>query len=156
MKKRGKKGQFYLVAAIIIVGIVIALSVILNYSSKTNSYGTEEIAKELTIEGEKVIDYDEFNNGDFTEIYDFSNQYSYYVGEDTDIYFILVDKINGFEDAYMYTQGQKVDLRSDLVVNEDVIFRYDNINYNFKLEEGKGFYFIVVYEKGGDRYVFTG
>ncbi|MGY4884762.1 MAG: hypothetical protein ACP5NZ_04260 [Nanobdellota archaeon] len=149
-----KRGQFYLVATIIIVAVLIGLAATLNYSTKKSSYEAEEIAKELKIEGEKVLDYDANTGSDRFE--DFANDYSYYVGEDKDIYFIVVDKSTGFQDAFMYTEGQRVDLGSNLIVNNEVTFRYNNQNYEFKLEEGKAFYFIVVYDKGGDTYVLTG
>lgn len=155
MKKRNKRGQFYLVATIIIVGLVVSVSVILNFSTKTNYYNVEKVAKELAIEGEKVLDYDSFNSAN--EFDDFSNAYSSYAGEDKDIYFIIVDESNGIEEAYKYTQGEKVILNSDLSVGgENIRFILDSKEYNFKLGQGKNFYFIVVYDKGGERYVYTG
>ena len=48
MKKGDKRGQFYLVAAIIISGILISLAYLANYSTKNVSYEAEEIAEELT------------------------------------------------------------------------------------------------------------
>jgi hypothetical protein len=67
-----------------------------------------------------------------------------------------VDEDDGIEKAYKYTNHQKVDLSSDLVVTDNIRFRLDSKDYNFKLEEGKNFYSIVVYDTGGDRYVYTG
>ena len=49
MKKGDKRGQFYLIAAIIISGILISLAYLANYSTKNVSYEAEEIAKELKI-----------------------------------------------------------------------------------------------------------
>jgi len=152
MKKGDKRGQFYLVASIIIVAVVIALAATLNNSSRESTNIAEDIAVELRIEGENVLDYEE-NTGINVFVDQFSRDYSAYVGEDKDIYFIVVDKSTGFQDAYIYTNGQKVSLESDLVVGEEIVFRYDSRNYNFKLEEGKSFYYIIVYETGGDRYV---
>ncbi len=152
MKKGDKRGQFYLVASIIIVAVVIALAATLNNSSRESTNIAEDIAVELRIEGENVLDYEE-NTGTNVFVDQFSRDYSAYVGEDKDIYFIVVDKSTGFQDAYIYTNGQKVSLESDLVVGEEIVFRYDSRNYNFKLEEGKSFYYIIVYETGGDRYV---
>ena len=50
MKKGDKRGQFYLIAAIIISGILISLAYLANYSTKNVSYEAEEIAEELKIE----------------------------------------------------------------------------------------------------------
>ncbi len=149
---KNKRGQFYLVASIIVVAVVIALAATLNNSSRESTNVADEIGVELRIEGENVLDYEE-NTGANVFIDQFSRDYSAYAGEDKDVYFIVVDKSTGFQDAYIYTQGQKVSLESDLNVGENVVFRYDGRNYEFKLEEGKSFYYIIVYDRGGDRYV---
>jgi len=153
-KKRGnKKGQFYFMATIIIVGFMIGLAVVLNYSTKSNSYEAEEIAKELSIESEKVIDYDTIHSSN--EFENFAKDYSYYVGGDKEIYFIIVEGAN--EKAYRYNGEAKIDLSGDLdVEGEEIQFSlYDNI-YSFELEDGKNFYFVLIYDKGGERYVLSG
>ncbi len=155
MIKRGNKtGQFYFMATIIIIGLIIGLAVIFNYSTKSNSYEAEEIAKELSIESEKVMDYDSFHSSDEFEV-NFAKDYSSYVGKDKEIYFILV---NGEQkEAYKYTEGIKIDLISYLeVIGEEIQFSLDNRIYVFKLEDGKNFYFLVAYNKRGERYVFSG
>jgi len=152
IKKIYKKGQFYLVATIIIVGLMIGLAVIFNYSTKTNSYETEEIAKELSIESQKVMDYDMVHSTN--EFENFAKDYSSYVGEEKDIYFIIVNE-SGDGEAYKYTGGIKVPL-NDLVVGSNIQFTLDSKIYNFTLEKGKNFYFIIIYDKGGERYVYTG
>ena len=58
MEKNKKRGQFYLMAAIIIIAILSGLTFIFNYSvpgvgSVQNFY----IKEELSIEAEKVMDY---------------------------------------------------------------------------------------------------
>lgn len=153
MKKNNKRGQFYLIATIIIVGLVVALSAALNSATKTNSHDAEEISKELSIESENVLDYDTVNSAN--EFENFAKDYSAYVGEDKSIYFIIVN--GSSKEAYKYSNGIKVDLTDDLVVNSDnIIFTLDKKDYDFKLEKGKNFYFIIIQDKGGERYVFTG
>lgn len=155
MIKRGdKRAQFYLVATIIIVGLLVGLSVVFNYSTKASSYGIEKITKELNIEGEKVLDYDSAHSTN--EFESFSRDYSAYIGEDKDIYFIIVDEDASVEEAYKYSEGEKVSLNSYLVVDGSIRFTLDGKVYNFELKEGKNFYFIIIYDKGGERYVYTG
>jgi hypothetical protein len=155
--RKKKKGQFYLISTIILVGLLVGLTVAFNYSARTDSSEVEKIARELRIESEKVLDYEAFNPGTgINEFDDFSKKYSYYAGEDKDIYFILVDQNYGIEEAYKYTGETKVDLSDDLIIGEDIQFILDEKYYTFKLEEGKSFYFIIVYDTGGERYVFTG
>lgn len=154
---KNKRGQFYLVATIIIVGLLVGLSVVVNYSIKSSSYGIEKITKELNIEGEKVLDYEAVNpSTELDEFDDFSEKYSAYIGDDKDIYFIIVDEEENVKEAYKYTDGTKVDLSSDLIVDSSIKFNLNSRTYNFELEKGKNFYFVLVYEKGGESYVYTG
>jgi archaellin len=155
-QKKNSKGQFFLIAAIIIAGILIGIAYMINYSTKTVSHEAEEVADELRIEAEYVLDY-ELNNPvtPIDEFEDFSAEYSAYA-EDKDIYFIVVDLDNGVQDAYMYNENLKVDLGSDLHVGSgEIQFNIDK-PYTFPLEEGKNFYSVVIYDKGGERYVYTG
>ena len=43
----GKKGQFYLIAAIILATIIIGISVVMNYSKKQDSGNLENLKEEL-------------------------------------------------------------------------------------------------------------
>lgn len=153
-----KKGQFYLIAAIIIAGILAALAVTSNYLSRTDSTSVEKIQRELKIEGEKVLDYEAINSGtSLNEFDDFSKKYSYYAGSDKDIYFILVDQNRGVREAYKYTGETRVNFDEDLTVSsENIVFSLDGRDYTFDLEEGKNFYFVIVYDTRGERYVSTG
>jgi hypothetical protein len=148
-----KKGQFYLIATIIIVGLIIGLAVMFNYSTKNSSFEAEEIAKELRIEGEKVMDYDTmYSTNQFEK---FASEYSSYVGEDKEIYFIFVEGAS--KEAYRYNGGVKEDLTTNLnVAGNNIKFIIREEIYNFDLEEGKNFYFVVAHETGGERYVFSG
>lgn len=144
-----------MVATIIIVGLVIALSVAINYSTKTNYSDVEEVAKMLSIESQYVLDHDTYNTKN--EFDNFGMIYSQYAGADKSIYFIFVNgKDTSEKEAYKYSGGNKVDLSSNLAVGSDIQYTLDSRVYHFKLEYGKNFYFIVAQDKGGERYVFTG
>jgi hypothetical protein len=149
---KNSKGQFFLMATIIIIGLIIGLVVIFNYSTKSNSYQAEEIAKGLSIESEKVLDYDSIHSSN--EFENFARDYSSYAGEDKEIYFIIVDGAD--REAYKYSEGVKIPLNGYLVVGSNIQFTLDSKIYSFKLENGKNFYFILVYNKGGEKYVFSG
>ncbi len=156
MKKRDKRGQFYLIAAIIIAGILIAISYASNYSQKRVSYDAREIAEELRIEAEYVLDYELNNPGaGIEEFQDFSMEFSDYA-KDKDIYFILVDLANGLQDAYKYTGAVKVPSGELYVGGNEIQYTIDEGTYTFPLEEGKNFYYVVIDYKGGEKYVYTG
>jgi hypothetical protein len=150
---RNKRGQFYLISTIVIVGLVIGLVVTYNYYKKDYSYVAKEIANEVEIESAKVMDYDTIHSTEKFE--DFARDYSYYVGEEKEIYFILVEGEE--KEAYKYAGEEKEDLSSNLsVVGDDIKFTLEKEDYTFKLEDGKNLYFLIVHETGGERYVFSG
>jgi hypothetical protein len=148
-----KKAQFYFMATIVLIGLVAGLALTYNYSKKTNFYDVEQLAEELSIESEKVLDYDlvhssnQFNN--------FAKDYSAYAGEDKEIYFITVNE--GVKEAYKYTEGVKEDFSTYLSVqNNKIEFFIGEVLYTFPLEKGNNFYFVLSYEKNGEKYVFSG
>jgi hypothetical protein len=151
MKRGDKKGQFYLVAAMIIIIIVSSIVSISNYSIERDlGKDIEKIGEELEIEIYKVLDYDNANNQDMME--DFTEKYSKYVGEETEIIFIYVGETN---EAYTYEDDLRIELNSGLsVVEEEVIFNYGNKDYQFNLNRGNNFYFIISKEVGNEKYVY--
>lgn len=157
MKKGDKRGQFYLIAAIIIAGILIGISYIINYSTKSVSYEAEESANELRIEAERVMDY-EMNNPltALNELEDFAMEYSYHESG-KEIYFIVYDPATSLREAYSYSENNKVDYTGDLEIGDtEIYFNNDNKVYTFPLEKGKNFYFLIIYDSGGERYVYAG
>lgn len=151
MKKGDTKGQFYLIATIIIVVVIIGFAVITNYSFKKSSSKLEAIGEELKIEGEKVLDYDTVNEPD--EFENFAKDYSEYIGDEIDIYFI-VGEGTSFE-AYEYDGESKNDLSANLVVGSNIVFTLEEVDYEFDLEQGKNFYFIITQKIRGEKYVVT-
>ncbi len=155
MKKGDKRGQFYLIAAIIIAGILIAISYASNYSSKKVSHDAEEIAEELRIEAEYVLDYELNNPGTgIEEFQDFSMEFSDYA-KDKDIYFIIVDQGNGIQEHYKYTGASRIPSGELFLGGGEIQFNIDGGTYTFPLEEGKNFYSVIIYYKGGEKYVYT-
>jgi hypothetical protein len=153
MRKGDKAGQFYLIAAIIIAGLVIGFAVINNSSSNKSPVELKEMVEELQIEGEQVLNYDLVHSTNQFE--EFSNDYSAYAGEDKEIYFIVGDDSAGFH-AYRYTGGDKTDLDSDLTIGSNIAFNLYGISYEFKKEKGENFYFILNKKIEDENYVLAG
>jgi hypothetical protein len=150
-----KKGQFYLIAAIIIAGIVIGISYLVNYSNRTVSNEGEDIGRQLKIEGEKVMDYELANPGMSRFDY-FAMQFSSYAN-DKDIYFIIVDVNENIYESYVYNEDMRVDLPDNLEVGDkEIYFTFNSNRYTYPLEKGKNFYYLLTYYKGGEQYVYTG
>ena len=59
MQKRrwNKSGQFYLIAAIVIISVIIGFTSVANYSKKKSSEGMNELRDELQIETAKILEY---------------------------------------------------------------------------------------------------
>lgn len=148
---KSKRGQFYLIATMIIIAIIISFAAISNYSFKKSPSRFEEMAKELRIEGEKVLDYDKIHSTSQFEI--FAKDYSEYAGNEIDIYFIVGNSPVG---AFRYDGETRVNLNEYLDVGSSIVFTLDEVDYEFELEEGINFYFIIVQELEGEKYVVAG
>jgi hypothetical protein len=149
-KKR--KGQFYLVASVIIVVIVVGLITISNYSKSDKKSNIDKYGKEFEIESEKVLDYDALN-GD-NKIENFTKEYSIYMGNKINASYIYGTE--GNMNAFTYLDGDYVDLNSDLSFDSDeMIFEYADSVYRFNIEKGKNFYFVFYQNIGGEKYVYT-
>ena len=150
LKLRGKKGQFYLIASIIIVGILISLVAIQNYSFEKSVSSLNDLSDELKIEGESVLNYDQRHGQN--EFENFAKNYSKYVGDSVEIYFILGD-FNSVE-VYRYTNGVKEISNSELNGDNLDITLYGDL-YNFKLNKGDNFHFIMLESKDLEKYVIV-
>ena len=105
---------------------------------------------------EYVLDYELKNDKEVLD--DFSMRYSDYA-RDKEIYYIVVDNnpATPVKEAYMFNGNQKIILNDRLFVGPKTIeFNLDEKTYSFPKEEGKNFYFVIIYDKGGERYVYTG
>lgn len=148
---RGVKGQFYLIAAIILATIIVTLVSITNYSVKKDSSHVENIGKGLETEIEKVIDYDEINGQN--KLDNFTAEYSSFA-KDMEIFFIETD--GSSTEAYTYIEEVQVDLSSDVnILSDEITFVQDDIEYTFDLNKGKNFYFVITQDIGGEKYVYT-
>jgi len=170
----GKKGQFYLIAAIILATIIIGISVVVNYSKKQNSGNLENLKEELQIESENVLDYGAYNGLSDSAmenlLTDFSKDYINSKGKDKNLYFLFGDsvslkvvasqsleetaKINvgGGEEVLGIVQGTIFEDSYSPLGNQ-VSLIVNDFTHNFKLEGGENFYFLISQEIGGGTYV---
>lgn len=152
MLKGDKGGQFYLLAAIIIVGVFVGVVALSNYSFKKTSSEISSIGDELRYEGERVLDYDSKNSAE--EFYDFAANYSGYVGSDFEIYYII--ERGGNQEVFTYSEGQRSNVESYSVEGSVLTLSVDDREYEFGLEEGDDFHFLIIEEKEDERYVVQG
>lgn len=176
MIKEDKRGQFYLLAAIVIIVVIVSFAAISNYTSKQSSIKLYDVKDELGIESGKVLDFgtidetvsDDVLLGHFTTVYDD------YAGEGKDIYFIFGNEEGLL--AYSYTEevigeisltfgeGDPTNLnilerqKQNLPYTTSegiVIVTIEDNEYEFELKPGQNFYFVISQQIGEEQVVVT-
>ncbi len=164
------RGQFYLIAAIVIIAIIIGFAAVSNSARKLDQTRVYDLGEELGIEGEQVLDYGLVTN-DF-KIEDFTSRFADYAEEEkTNILFIFGDdqgkiRVRTYEELVVgsigigttktnITRTGRVDeiIDPDLLEDDIVTIKFGETNYDFELKPDQTFYFII-YKKGeGEDYV---
>ena len=68
-KKKGKRAQFYLLAAVIVVLVIMSLSSVVTYSIiRSQPKSTQELSQNLRTESPNVIRYGIFNNQNMSSL----------------------------------------------------------------------------------------
>lgn len=145
-----KRGQFFLIAAVIIVVIILGFIVISNYAKKEKYIKVYDMEDELKIESQKVLDYQSLHG---SKIREFGQDYSSYIGEGTDIYFITGTESS--LEMYKYLNGAESPAEEPVVEGDTIIASVDGSEYQFALTE-ENFYFIISQEISNEKYVVTG
>ncbi len=171
---KNHKGQFYLIAAIIIIGLIIGFAAIKNYTQKKEVIKLYNLGEELGIESQNVLEYgtyNELNENDMEDLLtDFVESYADYAAEDRNLYFLF-----GNSKKFNFIVYQ--DLASEVSVDigegiriiqtgksefipkdgkiEKVVIKIGDLAYDFDLEQGENFYFVISQEIEGEQYVVT-
>ncbi len=155
-----KRGQFYLIAALVIISIIIGFAAVSNYLQQKESIKLYNLGEELGIESENVLDFGTYNGFDETEMEDllknFIGTYAEYIEEGIEIYFIFGNRDNIA--VVGYRQLEEVPFISAEITasGKEVIVTINSIKYPFELEKGENFYFVISQEIGGEKHVVIG
>lgn len=181
MKRWNKSAQFYLLAAILLVAIIVGFVAVNNYSKNKNPVKVYDLGKELNVEGAKVLDWGTVQEQDLSNIFNnFYKNFSLYAGEgNRQITFILGDK----EKICIYTSntvptggeslgGSVIPITKDSLSEnckpgtckresigdnrEKITCTLNSIEYEFELTPGENFYFIISQEINGEQHVVRG
>ncbi|MDD5699845.1 MAG: hypothetical protein PHH00_01470 [Candidatus Nanoarchaeia archaeon] len=166
-----KRGQVYLIAAIIIITIAAGLITISNYVSSHQTQDIYYLRDEIKIESSRVMDYAALNSANFKNtMINFSEQYMnntrgnnfYFVlGSETSMTFLAYQSFN----ATIFLDG--ADKTSDVGIGRiyignsfdpgaNVTLGINGNDYVFKLNVGNNYGFIISGEKGGQDYIARG
>jgi len=180
MEKRGKnkKAQFYLIAAVIIVMVVIGLSGITNYSKSTKKpVKFYDLSSELSEESSRVIDYGIYSGKDKIEDFIDYNLIEYAKEKEIGAEFVFVYGNTQSAKIATYTIGGvgkiSFDFGSTHTAKEiqgysskkEAVSGVNGVNVQVKilekyytfppLENQQNFYFVIVKEKDKETYVAT-
>lgn len=173
-----KRGQFYLIAAILIIIIVAAMIGVKTYVSANPKPRTvQSMSSELKEEGFRVVDYGIYNNENITKLLsNFTDMYAPYFTKKTNnanVIFVYGNKSDLFSAKYETASTGKIsaniggnvagawNMESGIVNRTRINVAGNKVNvtifnktYIFDLKENNEmFYFVIVQEKEGEVYV---
>ncbi|MFA5173590.1 MAG: hypothetical protein WC438_00225 [Candidatus Pacearchaeota archaeon] len=173
-----KKGQFYLVAAILIVMILFGIFSVRSYAVvNSEPRKVQDISSELKEETARIVDYGIYSASNITQLYEnFTDKdYSEYFlkkTEQTNVVFIYGNKTNLYSIQYLPTETGTVSATlggASTVWNEETTYinktkiipiagstvltvnLFDK-EFKFDLRENQMFYFIVAQQQEGEIY----
>ena len=175
-----KKGQFYLIAAIIIIIVIVSLSGVTNYIEKRKEpVKFYDLSKELSEEGARVVDYGIYNKEDIPLLMiSFTDSYfiNYTKEKETEVVFVYGNKNNITVTTYTNQSTGEISINFGTTnmgirgagrhqanrttftpgSGEDkVTVTILENSYKFTLKEGENFFFIITRTSGEERYVTT-
>jgi len=171
-----KRGQFFLMAALVIIAVLFSIGIIYNYARvQPEDKRVADLSKEFGYEGAKVIDsgiYQQKEQGaiknyltDLAVDYATSDSDSDFMAIYGDISSITSFKTNCIAAGSAIVGGGALEVCSGknistienpqfVNINENEIsFFFEDEQYKFNLREGQNFYIIVKKDKGGEKYV---
>lgn len=170
IKRSDRRGQFYLLSAIVIISIIIGFSAVSTYT-RSSPVRILDLGEELDIESANVLDYGTYNEdeiGNFDDfIEDFAEDYAKYLGEDKTVSFVfgnpsdpsgtatvlnyeeisLGDIEQGGKKVYTTTARESTPSQLD-IEGEKIKVIINNVVYEIDLKPGENFYFVISQEVG--------
>lgn len=180
--KKNKRGQFYLLAAIIIIGVIAGFaSIMIYYKEDITPIKVEDLKEELELESSKVIDHGTFKQKNSAELRDlvanFSEEFSEYSeSPERSLFFVIGNPESGIVSNYttesagsVTVEGGRGEGKSKAPIHEkrwkvddlnDYLKEGKNISIKgkkVKLKEGFNFYFVLEQRTSeGEKYITEG
>lgn len=173
MLKRGRKAQFYIVAAIIIILIIVGMLATNYITPKSENSSLYDVSDVLKSESGRVIDYGIYKKEDMpkliqnwtTKIYEYSGTF---LAENQSLIFLYGDTKNmtilGFSEISSKISSDFGGGQQQISVEQTVIVPYSSkpsnnkinitietdgkeVPYEFELKPGQNFYFVIKTDK---------
>jgi hypothetical protein len=171
-----KRGQFYLIAALVIVGIIVGLATVYNSAKSVTEDSTiYDLSDEINFEGSQILASGLFNADsetdmnskiiNLTDYYARSNPESELLivyGNSTNLTYVAYT--NSITGSISIAGGISIVQTSHLtkrigtvtVTGSTVeVYLSNNVQYTFRIKPGYQFYLIMKKEKGGETFVST-
>jgi len=174
-----KRGQFYIIAAIIIVVVIVGLSSIANYAIvRKKPVKFYDLGEELNIESGRVVEHGIYNEIDVPSlIEDFTDKYFVNYSEEkekgTELIFVYGNKENAKISTYtteatgeiILTYGagsftisgydKYIPERKTLsnIGEDSIVLNIFNNDYSFSLQEGENFLFVISKKTEEETYI---
>jgi len=166
-----KRGQFYLIAALIILTLATGFVIISNKASSVSNYQIQGLKEEIRLESSNIIDYAAYKNLGNSETESMlTNLSNYYINnsQNGNFYFIIGTQSSFVVRAYQrYAENVSIggiawDLGVLEVVHEksdsgdSIDIKINGTSFSFKINRGENFHFVVSSLNKGQKYVITG
>ena len=177
---KNKRGQFYIVTAVLILLIIIGIVGIKSYAVvKSEPRKIQDISSELKEETPRILDYGIYNSSNLTNLVDdfVENKYAEYFLKktgNTSVVFIYGNKTtlwtsqylesstgtisatlgpaaSGWQQTASYSNKTQIDVSS--LTGGILTVDIFNKEFEFELRDNEMFYFLITQEKDGERYV---
>jgi len=174
-----KRGQFYLVAAVIIIMVLIGVASVKTYAIiRSEPRQIQDIGSELNEEGSRIVDYGIYNPGELDNVLNtFNVEYAPYFLKKTEasnIVFIYGDKtdLKGVRYSEASTGGVSATIGGASTTWASVNINVERTtitdegdnqisvtilekNFDFDLKDNEMFYFVVAQERDDEIYIET-
>ena len=171
-----KRGQFYLIAAIILIAMILSLVTVANKSRTQNLTHISEAAEEISIEAEAIMNYGISHDEDLTAMNtrfkEFTENYSPYSNVEN-LYFLYGDQSGIQLGAYrkltpaqIFVNGFGRNVINDTDTSTThipsgspptITITIDDLDTSFEIKEGYNFYFILSQgNEETEEYLFSG
>jgi len=173
--KRGKKAQFYIIGAVIIIMAMISLASVSNYVLiKKEPAKFANLGETMNLEGQKIIEYGKYSEKDLNSVTtNFSQMMASYIGitnENVDILIIhgnssnaqvtVISKnstgtitLNTGSGGEFTTENSEYGLYTTNTTGNNVSITLLNTTYPFALSENEEFMFVMTKSEGFEKYV---
>jgi hypothetical protein len=175
------RGQFFLIAAIIIIVVTVGIVTVSNYTQEKESVKLYDLGEELGIESQNVLDYGTYSQLDEEEMKmlmeNFIKNYVDYIGDTGNLYFIFGNKQKIYVVGYQELTNETVCITLNPATDpnaeciplqilgetqefpagsqeiEWVFITIESYEYQFKLNPGENFYFVIWQRIGREKIV---